>query len=89
MKAMQKYNINSKGEADHLNVTYYVADDVDTELATLRARIAELEGELRETAEFAHILCIEAGQTNHTGHFDECDALVCKESRDVLNKATS
>jgi hypothetical protein len=43
MKAMKKYNINSKGEADHLNVSYYVVDDVEAKLAALRSRIAELE----------------------------------------------
>lgn len=86
---MKKYNINSKGEADHLNVSYYVVDDVEAKLAALRSRIAELEAELRETAGFAHMLCIEAGQINHTGHFEECEAMVCKDSQNILNKVQS
>ena len=45
---MKRHNINSKGEADHISTRYYIADEVDAELAALTAERDALRSMLKE-----------------------------------------
>ena len=47
---MKKYNIN-RGEADHVSAQYYLADEVDAELAALTAEVERLREALNKIAQ--------------------------------------
>ena len=71
------------------NVTGSMPDDYEVvSVHDLTSERYMLRDELKDYAEFAHILCTTNGLTNHDNvKFEKCQAVICRHARAALDKA--